>query len=104
MQGIQLDTLISITLFKSLIDIGILVIHLLGTTKERQRVIFARLDRALANHHGINLYHNTTITNLSIIGLDHAPILLSLSPSIPYVTYNSFKFEAKWLLIMNILI
>lgn len=60
--------------------------------------ISVRLDRALGNHHWIKLYAFAILSNLPFTWSDHAPIVLNLSPSTPHIKYNSFRFEAKWLL------
>lgn len=46
----------------------IMVIHLLGTMKERGKsAMFARLNHAFAKHHWINLHLTVTVTNLFVI-------------------------------------
>lgn len=53
--------------------------------------VSARLDRALANYHWVNLFSTAILTNLPIIGSNQDPILLSLSPSSSNIKYNSFN-------------
>lgn len=75
-----------------------MVIPLLGIiNRKAEGVIFSRLDRVLVNHPWIKRYPNATSIHLPIIGSDHAPVILNISPTVLYYK-NNFKFEAKWLL------
>lgn len=40
--------------------------------------VFERLDRAVTNHQSINLYKETRVKKLSIVGSDHSPIFLTM--------------------------
>lgn len=68
--------------------------------RQNNSVVFARLNRAVANHRWLSLYPQATLINYLIFGSDHEPILLNLDNSgkIYNNINNRFKFEAKWLL------
>lgn len=46
----------------------------------------------------MNLYPSASIQNLTILGLDHASILLNTGHTGWNVKHVPIKFEAKWLL------
>lgn len=44
------------------------------------------------------MYHNATLTHLSIMDSGHALILLNNNPLVGNCHHKQFKFEAKWLI------
>ncbi|XP_026397473.1 uncharacterized protein LOC113292854 [Papaver somniferum] len=55
-----------------------------------------RLDKGLANESWLDLYPNSTISDLAAIGSDHNPILLNTNPSWT-PGHIPFKFFGPWL-------
>lgn len=60
--------------------------------------VFERLDNAVANPQWLNVYRDARVENLSFIGFDHGPIILSLDHWNKTSKYPPLRFEAKWLL------
>lgn len=63
----------------------------------KEKTIFERLDRVVANPAWLNSFTDAYVEDLPIIGSDHGPILLSIAGSMRSLRFFLFKFEAKWL-------
>lgn len=73
--------------------------HLFSWIKSRDtdRVVEERLDRALTNSIWMTKFPNVRLVNLIASHSNHNPILLQCKPLQRTHTKYSFKFENKWL-------